>query len=353
MTNHKKDYHYVGFDIHKKTITLCVLDERGRVKQRKSIRSRPVELVAWLEHEAPPYWKGGMEATLFTGWVYDVIRQYTKEISVGNPLALKYIAHLKRKNDRLDAKKLANILRCDMFPAVHMLDKEMRTMRSLLRYRNFVMREITRFKNHISTRLLSEGVEYESRKLHGKRYFAQLLTEVEIPEELLLQLQMDRQAIEYLRGVERCIKRHLLSRPEIRERLRRLITIPSVGPITALTWVLEVGDPRRFPSINKAVSYCGLCSAERESGGKVRRGPLSKQRNKHLQWVMIEAAHLGVQYNERLAAVYEKTHQHKDHNAAIIAVARRLVAFLLALDKAGTVYDPAHACSPCSERSLT
>ena len=342
----REDYHYVGFDIHKKTIALCVMDERGHVEDRRTIHATPARLRYWLKHEAPPRWKGGMEATLFTDWVYDMMYEYNKEIEVGNPMALKYISSMKRKNDHLDAKKMANLLRCDTFPGIHMLSREMRMLRRLLRYRNFVVREITRFKNYTTTQLMGLGIEYNSRKIHGKNYFARLLEEAEIPEEAIHILKMDRHAIDVLQGVERHIKRSLLSNAELRERLHRLLTIPGVGLITALTWSLEVGDPHRFPSLNKAISYCGLCSAERESGGMVRRGPLSKHRNKHLQWVLIEASKVGVHYNERLAAVYEKTIRHHHHNAATIAVARRMGAFLLALDKEGTVYDPAHSCSP-------
>ena len=69
-----------------------------------------------------------------------------------------------------------------------------------------------------------------------------------------------------------------------------LMTIPAVGPITALTWALEVGEVSRFSSIKKAISYCGLCGAEKSSGNTIQRTPLSKQRNKHLQCVLIEAA---------------------------------------------------------------
>jgi transposase len=67
------------------------------------------------------------------------------------------------------------------------------------------------------------------------------------------------------------------------------MTIPAVGPITALTWGLEVGEVQRFSSIKKAVSYCGLCGAEKSSGNTVQRTPLSKQRNKHLKTTLIEA----------------------------------------------------------------
>jgi transposase len=69
-----------------------------------------------------------------------------------------------------------------------------------------------------------------------------------------------------------------------------LRTIPGVGPITALTWALEIGDVSRFQSVKEAISYCGLCSAERSSADKLIRMPISKQRNKHIQQTLVEAA---------------------------------------------------------------
>src|SRR5260370_39192082 len=74
------------------------------------------------------------------------------------------------------------------------------------------------------------------------------------------------------------------------ERVERLMTIPAVGPITALTWELEIGDGKRFSSIKKAISYCGLRGAENSSANMIKRTPLSKQRNKHLQSLLIEPA---------------------------------------------------------------
>jgi transposase len=71
---------------------------------------------------------------------------------------------------------------------------------------------------------------------------------------------------------------------------RGSMTIAAVGPTTALTWALEVGDVKRFSSIKEAISYCGLCSAEKSSADVVNRPPLSKKLNKHLQRVLIEAA---------------------------------------------------------------
>jgi transposase len=119
----------------------------------------------------------------------------------------------------------------------------------------------------------------------------------------------------------------------IRERVYRLMTIAGVGEVTALTWVLEVGDPFRFGSIRQAISYCGLCSAQRESAGKEHRSPISKKRNKHLQTILVEAAKIAPIWNPQLAAVHEKELKKGNRNRATLAVARRLVASMMPVDK--------------------
>ena len=166
---------------------------------------------------------------MFSGWIYDTIYKHNQEIYVGNTMLLRYIAHAKRKNDHVDAEKLANLLRCNLFPKVYMVPGKTRMMRGMMRYRNFVQREITRYKNHSSTQLMSYGIVYENRSLHGKRYFATLLTEAEIDQEMLITLQCNRLTIDLLRKVERGLKRRLLSNKELRERVQRLRREESSG----------------------------------------------------------------------------------------------------------------------------
>ena len=105
-------------------------------------------------------------------------------------------------------------------------------------------------------------------------------------------------------------------------------------------WAVEIGDPTRFRSIHRAVSYCGLCSRLNESAGKAKRGPLSKQRNPHLQHVLIEAAKLAPRWNQELALLYEGRLDERGHrNRATIRVARKLVAMLLAIDRRQSGYE--------------
>src|SRR3954453_15686564 len=87
-----------------------------------------------------------------------------------------------------------------------------------------------------------------------------------------------------------------------------------------------MGDISRFRSIKQAISYCGLCGDEKSSADKIMRTPISKQRNKHIQRVLVEAAKLGPKLDHDLAAVYEKEKQKGNANRATIAVARKMVA---------------------------
>lgn len=102
-----------------------------------------------------------------------------------------------------------------------------------------------------------------------------------------------------------------------------------------LTSILEIGDYSRFRSITQAISYCGLCSVEASSGDKVVRMPISKQRNKHLQKVLVEAAKLAPRYSHDLALVRDREMQRGHHNRATLAVAGKMVAYMLAVERRG------------------
>ena len=98
--------------------------------------------------------------------------------------------------------------------------------------------------------------------------------------------------MEMFQATQKRLHGELLAHPELQKRVERLASIRGVGPVTALTWALEVGDPFRFSSSAQAMSYCGLTSALKSSAGKQQRGPISKQRNPWLQTALIEAAKL-------------------------------------------------------------
>ncbi len=335
-----KGYYYIGLDVHKKSISYCVKTVEGTIVDEGILPATRESLREWAESFASP-WVGAMEATLFTGWIYDFLLPFAEELKVGHSYMLRAIAASKKKNDRVDARKLADLLRCDLFPECYMASEKIRELRRVLRYRNLLVREAARMKNKTAGLLMEVGAEYDKQRLHGKAYFKALLETLDyVPPSVVSLLKLTRSSLEVFVANQNLLLKALQEHPNLRERVDCLMSIPGVGKVTALTWALEIGDPHRFSSCKKAISYCGLCSPQDESAGKERRHPLSKQRNKHLQTILVEAAQLGPLRNPQLASVYERERgRGANHNQATLAVARKLVAYLLCVDKTGKRFE--------------
>lgn len=325
--------YYIGLDIHKKTIAYCIKRQDGTVFRQGEVSADRKSLRKWLS-ELPVPWKGAMEATIFTGWVYDFLKPHALELKVAHPEMLKAITAAKKKNDRADSERITDLLRVNLLPECYMASEEIRELRRILRYRNLIVRTAVKMKNKVSGLLMEVGAEYNKKRLHGGKYFNELLEKVgDVPPSVINLLMLSRASLEMFHGVQKRLLDTLHNNELISERVKRLMSIPGVGEVTALTWVVEIGEVERFSSIREAVSYCGLCSAQRESAGKEQRGPISKKRNKHLQTVLIEAAKLSPRWNPQLAAIYAKVTARGNRNRATLAVARKIVAYMMAVDK--------------------
>ena len=124
--------YYVGLDVHKKAIRYCVKDASGQIHREGKIAATRHELDAWMK-TLPQPWTAAMEATIFTGWIYDHLLPHAARVKVAHPLMLRAIAAAKKKNDRIDAGKMADCLRCDFLPECRMASTEIRDRRRTLR----------------------------------------------------------------------------------------------------------------------------------------------------------------------------------------------------------------------------
>ena len=325
--------HYIGFDVHKKHINFCSKTGNGEVVEEGRLVAERGVLRSWAETRTYA-WHGAMEATLFSGWIFDTLKPYAVKLEMAHPAMVKAIAAAKKKNDRIDARTIADLVRCNLLPTCHVASPEMRELRRLLRYRQLVVRESVRMQNKMAGLLMECGTPFVKEKLHGKKYFSHLLdTLEEVPDSVKDLLRLSRGAFEMFQAVQKQLIQQLLAHSELRERVERLTTIQGIGEITALTWALEIGDPTRFSSCAKVMSYCGLTSALRSSADKQQRGPISKQRNHWLQTALIEAAKLAPRWNPHLAELHARELDHGHRNRATLAVARKLTCYLLAVDK--------------------
>ena len=156
------------------------------------------------------------------------------KVKVAHPLMLRAIAAAKKKNDRIDAGKIADCLRCDFLPECHMASTEIRDRRRTLRYRHLLVRQMVQMKNRISGLLMETGVTYNKQRLHKMGYFGELLSSnEEVHENIRPLLRLSRETIVRCQRTEYALVSSLQRDPLLAERLRRLRTVPGVGPITA------------------------------------------------------------------------------------------------------------------------
>src|SRR5208283_2159149 len=332
--------YYIGLDVHKRKISYCVKDSSGRIFAEGSLTATRLDLDVWMK-TLPQPWSAAMEATMFTGWIYDHLKPHAAALKVAHPLMLRAIAAAKKKNDRIDASKIADCLRCDFLPECYMTSTEIRDRRRTLRYRGLLVKQMVQMKNRISGLLMETGASFNKQRLHKVGYFTELMSGNEEIDCVRPLLKLSRETINRSQKLDYALVSSLERDPLLSERLERLRTVPGVGPITALTWVLEIGDVARFPSIKNAISYCGLCGAEKRSADKVVRTPISKQRNKHIQQVLVEAAKLAPRYSHELSLIYEKEKQRGNRNRATLAVARKMVAWMVAVERRKQDFVPA------------
>jgi transposase len=168
--------YYIGLDVHKKTISCCVKHVSGHIQQRGTIAATRTELDGWMK-TLPQPWTAAIEASIFTGWVYDHLLPHAAQVKVAHPLMLRPIAAAKKKNDAIDASKIADCLRCDFLPEFHMASTAVRDRRRTLRYRQLLVRQMVQMKNRVSGLLLETGVTHNKQRLHQVKYFRELLTD--------------------------------------------------------------------------------------------------------------------------------------------------------------------------------
>lgn len=264
-------FEYIGLDVHKKSISVCIKRADGEIVEERRVKANREALTRWVETRRVP-WVAGLEATMFTGWIYDFLKPHASEIKVINPMLAKAITAGKRQNDGLDARQMADMLRVDWVPECYMAPPEIRDLRRVLRYRSLLVRETSRFKNRTSGMLMECGIEHAKSKVHRVAYFEALLGKLpdemcgKVPESLVGLLKMSHAMIEMLDGMQDLLVRTLERHPRIKARVKLLETIPGVGPVMALTWALEVGeasDSARFQG-RSAIADCAAESRSRE-----------------------------------------------------------------------------------------
>ena len=293
-----------------------------------------------------------IEICSIAGWVCDLVRTLGIEIEVTSTMheAWRW-KHVKRKNDRADALKLAQLSALNQLRLVHVPERETREWRALINYRHRLIRQRTSSKNHIRDVLNREGVglargaaAWTIKGMEALVALARPLTEVAVGElwrgELAVEL-MHLQTIErQLRQVE--AKLDELGRCAADVQL--LQTIPGVGPRLAEAVVTLIDNPHRFKRGKEVGAYLGLVPKQIQSGETNRLGRITRAGSRVLRSLLVEVSWVGLRYNSWMRSIYERTRRNSRtrKKIAIVAVARKLLIRCWAMLRDGTAWRPDH-----------
>jgi transposase len=285
-----------------------------------------------LDHEsgeAKSFYEGlkepalvGMETTGYTRWFAEMLAGLGHELVVGEAGKIRAQRPRKQKHDRGDAQHLLNLLVRGDFPRVWLPSAEERDVRVLVEHRHQLVELRTRAKNGLQAMALSYGLRRRGR-LWSERGQEEL-------KKLPLREGMARRREDLLRLLEQLhawiqeLDQRLDEEVARREDAQRLMTHPGVGPQTALATVLVLGPAERFPDSRHLTSYLGLIPEEDSSAGRQRFGHLTKQGNRLLRFLLVEAAQTASRYDPALRRAYRRLAFRKGAAIAKVAVARKL-----------------------------
>ena len=331
--------HYIGIDLHKKTISLCVMSKGRKVLCEKVLRCDDESGILDFFGRWKPF-RAVVEATASYEWFVQLIEPLAKRVILAHPKKLRVIAETKNKTDRIDARVLAEFLAIDMIPQSYRPTPRLRAYRRLVRYRHFVRGRVTSVRCKIRHILsdynldrpnlfTAEGMEYlQTAEVSAADRW--------VLEQLVLQWQQHRSQLQAAnKQLREFAKKAPLAEREHREVLR---SIPMIGSVTLDVVLSELGDVRRFHSQKKAVAYAGLDPGVRASADRRKELHITKEGSRLLRWALVEAAWRLVAKSRRWGLHYERLKRRTGGKKAIVAIARRLLCVMVAMLHSGQRY---------------
>ena len=330
---------FVGIDLHKQTISLCVVNQARAVLERKRFACAHTELIHRFFAELGAF-QAVIEATASYEWLWQLLEPMAQRLVLAHPSKLRIIAESTKKSDKLDAQVLADLLAMNAIPASYRPTPRQRAHRRLVRHRRYLCGQRTRVACQIHSLLSMYNADFPT--LFSMEGFARLKkVRVDCEDRFVLD-----QLIAQWRGFT-------LQLNQLRQEMRKfaeqapaaeaegravLASIPYVGPVTIDVVLSELGDIHRFRNARQVCAYAGLSPVHRESGGKRKEGGLIQSGSPLLRWAMIQAAWRVVGKTNRWKEAYAQLKRRRGGKKAIAAIARRLLCVMTGMLKRGEGY---------------
>lgn len=314
---------YIGMDVHREFAQLAVVED-GLVRDDGRIGVTPEALREWAAGLRPDD-QVALEATGNSDAIANLLIPLVGRVVVSNPSKTRAIAEAKVKTDKVDARILAQLLAADFLPPVWLPDERTRSLRRQVIRRDHIVRARTRVKNQVHAILARNLVPTPPVSdlfgVAGRQWLSrQVLPADERAAVDALLRQLDFHSGE-LAAISRELAVEALGDPVV----ARLMTIPGVDALTAISVVAAVGDFTRFGSPGKLVSYLGLNPKVRQSGNSPAiHGHISKAGRSQVRGVLVEAAWSACRTPGPLRAFYQRIYARRGYQTAVVATARKL-----------------------------
>lgn len=295
----KQHKFYCGIDLHAENMYLCVLNQAGETLLHKNIKTQRDVFLRAIQ----PYMEDIVVAVecMFTWyWVADLCKQHGIPFVLGHALYMKAIHGGKAKNDKIDSRKIAVLLRGGMIPQAYVYPAKMRATRDLLRRRNHFMRKRAELFAHIQNTRSQYNLSDPLGCIAKPQNRDGIIDRFENPavqESIQADLDMITAYDPVIAHLEWYITKTAKHHDPVAYAL--LNTIPGVDKILGLVILYEIENINRFPSVQDFVSYCRLVKCSKESNGKSYGSSGKKIGNAHLKWAFSEASVLFLKGNEQ------------------------------------------------------
>lgn len=324
---------YVGLDIAKKSWNVTILVEQ---MFHKTFTQSPVPevLAAYLNRNFPDaHYLCAYEAGLFGFWIYDALTKLGVDCIVVHPADIPTKDKERRnRNDSVDSNKIANNLRSGQLTPLYIPSEQAQEDRSLVRMRIFMVKKQTRCKNQLKAILTYYGKDIPDKLANSNwsNQFISWLENVDFKHSsgkqafsvLLSELKYLRSAISQLTKDIGCLSKQ----EPYKMPVQHLVSVPGISTTTAMVYLTEIVDIKRFKDIDHLSSYFGLIPGEDSSGDNQLHTGISPRRNSNLRVLLIESSWIAVRKDPALLMSYNDLIKRMPKNKAIIRIARKLLS---------------------------
>jgi transposase len=314
---------YGAIDLHSTNNVTVVIDEQDQVVYQKRLPNDLPLITQQLSAYQASLEGIVVESTYNWYWLVDGLMEKGHRVHLANTAAIQQYNGLKYTDDHSDARWLAHILRLGVLPQGYIYPKQERAVRDLLRKRGQLVHQRTANLLSIQsqvTRNTGSSISANRVKALDAQEVDELLPNGDLALAVKANLSVMSSADQQIEILEKTVQHRVKLRPQF----RFLKTVPGIGPILALTVMLETGEISRFASVGNYASYCRCVGSKKISNGKRKGSGNTKNGNKYLAWAFVEAANFAIRFSPRIKSFYQRKKSKSNAMVAIKAVAHKL-----------------------------